>query len=236
MPRTPAAGGRPSSVTVRAAPHRATFPKGKAMCSAQSTGEPRSGTNYFCARLHFFLPRSFCVSLPQSFVAAKRQQNPALPPRRPPLTLRLRYLAFADGSGLPPRCIRHRRRSKAKPLRGSRGRSRAVHRFAAAALRRSSPGFAAVRNAALQPLSRAEGAPAPLAQGSRGSRGSFRKRSRRTLYRGVKDCAQYTHSNADKDPLRHLPLQSSAKCQLPLQARGAKNALSMPPCTPSIKM
>mgnify|MGYP004693301175 CR=1 FL=1 len=34
---TPAAGGRPSSVTVRAAPHRATFPKGKAMCSAQST-------------------------------------------------------------------------------------------------------------------------------------------------------------------------------------------------------
>ena len=36
-PRTPAAGGRPSSVTVRAAPHRATFPKGKAMCSAQST-------------------------------------------------------------------------------------------------------------------------------------------------------------------------------------------------------
>ena len=35
---TPAAGGRPSSVTVRAAPHRATFPKGKAMCSAQSTG------------------------------------------------------------------------------------------------------------------------------------------------------------------------------------------------------
>ena len=97
MPRTPAAGGRPSSVTVRAAPHRATFPKGKAMCSAQSTGEPRSGTNYFCARLHFFLPRRFCVSLPQSFVAAKRQQNPALPPRRYPLTLRLRYLAFADG-------------------------------------------------------------------------------------------------------------------------------------------
>ena len=84
------------------------------------------------------------------------------------------------------RCIRHWRRSKAKPLRGSRGRSRteyrvrksayrsyarrrraalirhgagcaaprhlpqgegyvlrAVHRFAAAALRRSSPGFAA---------------------------------------------------------------------------------------------
>ena len=39
---TPAAGGRPSSVTVRAAPHRATFPKGKAMCSAQSTGEPRT--------------------------------------------------------------------------------------------------------------------------------------------------------------------------------------------------
>ena len=29
------------------------------------------------------------------------------------------------------RCIRHWRRSKAKPLRGSRGRSRAVHRFAA---------------------------------------------------------------------------------------------------------
>ena len=27
------------------------------------------------------------------------------------------------------RCIRHRRRSKAKPLRGRRGRSRAVHRF-----------------------------------------------------------------------------------------------------------
>ena len=39
---TPAAGGRPSSVTVRAAPHRATFPEGKAMCSAQSTGEPRT--------------------------------------------------------------------------------------------------------------------------------------------------------------------------------------------------
>ena len=38
VPRTPAAGGRPSSVTVRAAPHRATFPKGKALCSAQSTG------------------------------------------------------------------------------------------------------------------------------------------------------------------------------------------------------
>ena len=142
MPRTPAAGGRPSSVTVRAAPHRATFPKGKAMCSAHSTGEP-SGTNYFCARLHILLSGSFCVSLPQSFVAAKRQQNPALLPRRPPLTLRLRYLAFADGSGLPPRCIRHWRRSKAKPLRGSRGRSCAVHRFAAAALRRSSPGFAA---------------------------------------------------------------------------------------------
>ena len=101
MPRTPAAGGRPSSVTVRAAPHRATFPKGKAMCSAHSTGEPRSGTNYFCARLHILLSGSFCVSLPQSFVAAKRQQNPALPPRRYPLTLRLRYLAFADGSGLP---------------------------------------------------------------------------------------------------------------------------------------
>ena len=30
-------------------------------------------------------------------------------------------LALADGNGLPPRCIRHRRRSKAKPLRGSRG-------------------------------------------------------------------------------------------------------------------
>ena len=29
------------------------------------------------------------------------------------------------------RCIRHRRRSKAKPLRGRRGRSRAVHRFTA---------------------------------------------------------------------------------------------------------
>ena len=28
------------------------------------------------------------------------------------------------------RCIRHRRRSKAKPLRGRRGRSRAVHRIA----------------------------------------------------------------------------------------------------------
>ena len=98
---TPAAGGRPSSVTVRAAPHRATFPKGKAMCSAHSTGEPRSGTNYFCARLHILLSGSFCVSLPQSFVAAKRQQNPALLPRRYPLTLWLRYLAFADGSGLP---------------------------------------------------------------------------------------------------------------------------------------
>lgn len=30
---TPAFGGRPSSVTVRAAPPRATFPKGKAMRS-----------------------------------------------------------------------------------------------------------------------------------------------------------------------------------------------------------
>ena len=46
---------------------------------------------------------------------------PALPPRRSPLVLRLFALALADGSGLPPRCIRHRRRSKAKPLRGSRG-------------------------------------------------------------------------------------------------------------------
>ena len=42
--------------------------------------------------------------------------------------LRLFALALADGSGLPPRCIRHRRRSKAKPLRGRRGRSRAMHR------------------------------------------------------------------------------------------------------------
>ena len=31
----------------------------------------------FSVRLHILLPRRFCVSLPQSFVAAKRQQNPA---------------------------------------------------------------------------------------------------------------------------------------------------------------
>ena len=45
--------------------------------SSLCTGEPRSGTNYFCARLHILLSRSFCVSLPQSFVAASRRQNPA---------------------------------------------------------------------------------------------------------------------------------------------------------------
>ena len=40
-------------------------------------------------------------SLPQSFVAASLRQNPAWPPRRPPLVLRLFALALADGSGLP---------------------------------------------------------------------------------------------------------------------------------------
>ena len=67
VPRTPAAGGRPSSVTVRAAPHRATFPKGKAMCSAQSTeftivrtavtpaagGASRRGSLSFAAGRHY---------------------------------------------------------------------------------------------------------------------------------------------------------------------------------------
>ena len=35
-------------------------------------------------------------------------------------------------------------------------------------------------------------------------------------------CTQYTHSKAAEDPLSHLPPRSGGKCQLPLQARGAK--------------
>ena len=41
-----------------------------------------------------FSPSVFCFRI-------KRKQNPALPPRRPPLTLRLFALALTDGSGLP---------------------------------------------------------------------------------------------------------------------------------------
>ena len=41
-----------------------------------------------------FSPSVFCFRI-------KQKQNPDLPPRRPPLVLRLRCLAFADGSGLP---------------------------------------------------------------------------------------------------------------------------------------
>ena len=73
------------------------------------------------ARLYLLLSHTLSVSLPPSRRFNPLYAVPPLPPRRSPLVLRLFALALADGSGLPPRCIRHRRRSKAKPLRGRRG-------------------------------------------------------------------------------------------------------------------
>ena len=41
---------------------------------------------------------------------------------------------------------------------------------------------------------------------------------------GAENCAPFTHGKAEEDPLSHLLPRSGGKCQLPLQARGAKVA------------
>ena len=87
----------------------------------------------FSVRLYLLLSHILGVSLLPSACLNPLCRYPPLPPRRPPLTLRLAlFLRSRTAAACLSRCIRHRRRSKAKPLRGRQGRFRAVHRFNAA--------------------------------------------------------------------------------------------------------
>ena len=81
------------------------------------------------ARLHFGANSDLALSLPQSRLCILRaRQLCPLAVLRSCFGYSLSHLRTA--AACLSRCIRHRRRSKAKPLRGRRGRFRAIHRVA----------------------------------------------------------------------------------------------------------
>ena len=118
-------GGALSMPTVVRTKILSVFCRRKAAAKASSPckqGEPRGALSWRGGRLHQVPLSSRAVSLPQSFCAlwAQKIQLCPLAVSRSCFGCSLSHLRTA--AACLSRCIRHWRRSKAKPLRGSRGR------------------------------------------------------------------------------------------------------------------
>ena len=103
-----------------------------ALLGSPVQGAPRTAFRWLSARLSLTALRSLALSLPQSrcFNLFSPRQLCPLAVLRSCFGYSLSHLRTA--AACLSRCIRHRRRSKAKPLRGSRGGSAASHRIAKA--------------------------------------------------------------------------------------------------------
>ena len=144
-----------------------------------------------------------------------RQLSAALPPfavSRSCFGCSLSHLRTA--AACLSRCIRHRRRSKAKPLRGSRGRCRAVHRVGAERAKNSAPSAQPTPISYRPPQARVISPSVVLLKSRtqsdssllRGSRG--RSRAVRRFHRGGSRGRTAPHGERKKAPERALFCQN----------------------------
>ena len=140
-----------------------------ALLGSPVQGAPRTAFRWLSARLSLTALRSLALSLPQSRLCILRaRQLCPLAVSRSCFGYSLLHLRTA--AACLSRCIRHRRRSKAKPLRGSRGGSAASHRIAKAraAVKPASGGLPSSvtvrRSAAPRHLPQGEGYALPAAK------------------------------------------------------------------------
>ena len=114
---------------VQSIKHRMLCGKAAQTSCLRYTGEPRSALSLLRCSSTLWCKQqargiSPSVTAFSSFIRRATVAPSPLAARASAYALHLRTAAACLS-----RCIRHRRRSKAKPLRGRRGRSRAAHRF-----------------------------------------------------------------------------------------------------------